>query len=264
MKLVRVTAQNRCTLGPGIAALEAIASYPLGEDRFTIDHGTDYFAFFERLGELAYYALLDGPRVVAVGCGMIRTIPHGRTQRRVWYLGDLKVHPDYRGRHLPLQMLDWSFATHYLRCRRGYAISMDPPSGENRIVRMMKNFRWLPVSPPVKLLLYSLPADAMAQVAPVLERHRGPIGFLSLAGIKDIVLESTGKPLPLQHVQWGALGRPTHRDPVAGATHMFAAPERDPLATDLRAAGLAPAATASVLHHGMSGWDLGFVLTSDI
>ena len=35
-----------------IAGLEKGTSYPLGKDRFEIDHGEDYFAFFTRLGQL--------------------------------------------------------------------------------------------------------------------------------------------------------------------------------------------------------------------
>ena len=58
-----------------IADLEKGTSYPLGEDRFEIDHGADYFAFFTRLGQLRYYVVLDGDRVVAVAAAILRSVP---------------------------------------------------------------------------------------------------------------------------------------------------------------------------------------------
>lgn len=58
-----------------IADLEQATSYPLGGDRFEIDHGEDYFAFFTRLGQLYYYVVLDGDRGVAVAAAILRCVP---------------------------------------------------------------------------------------------------------------------------------------------------------------------------------------------
>ena len=45
-----------------VCALEHGVTSPLGHDRFAIDHGSDYFAFFRRLGGLAYFVALDALR----------------------------------------------------------------------------------------------------------------------------------------------------------------------------------------------------------
>ena len=115
--------------------------------------------------------------------------------------------------------------------------------------------------------LYSLSAEAMREVAPLLERERGPLGYLSLGGVKDIVLESTHAPMPLLHVQFGPARQQhgaVHGAPVADHVHMFCVPAGDPLEDALRTRGITAGAAASVIHHRMAGWDWRFVLTSDI
>ena len=51
--------------------------------------------------------------------------------------------------------------------------------------------------------MYSLNQEEMNEHAPVVEKHRGPLSYMTLHGIKDIVLQSTGKPMDLAHVQFG-------------------------------------------------------------
>lgn len=254
MRILRVGPRERERWTHGIVALEAGASYPLGADRFSIDHGANYFAFTERIGEPNYYIAVEAGEVLAVGCGVLRTEP------RVWYLCDVKVRPDARGRHIPLWMMDRGFVPNYLRCQRGYAITMDPPEGENRVVRLAQRFRWLSIGLGPKLRIWSMSAGEVSAVLPVMERHRGVVSWESLAGIKDIVLASTGKPMPLLHANFRGEGT----EPKAGAVHMFCAPDGDALTTELLAMGVAPTASASIIHHRMGGWDWGFVRTSEI
>jgi hypothetical protein len=267
MRVFKVTPARQPRCQPGITALEGSARYPLGHDTFRIDHGPDYFAFFHRLGELHYYAAeSDSGETVAVGAGIVRRVPFraGEKPRRTWYLCDLKVRPDFRGNRLPLRMLTRAFPHNYLRCPRGYAVTMNPAQSPNRVVRLLQHFRWARVSLATQLELYSLDAEAMRRHRALVERHRGPVSFLSLAGKKEIILTSTGKPMPLLHVQFGPTAETGAPEPLVGCVHMFCAPSEDPLACELRSLGVAPSATASVIHHGMAGADWRFILTSDI
>jgi hypothetical protein len=50
--------------GAKLYELESIAEYPYGGDFFTLDHGQDYFAFFEKMGEPLFHAALVENRVV--------------------------------------------------------------------------------------------------------------------------------------------------------------------------------------------------------
>jgi hypothetical protein len=264
MKFLRIKPSDRSRFQKRVADLETIATYPLGSDSFKIDHGKDYFAFFDRLGQSSdmvhYHAALDGDRVVAVGAGVIRRVPE-----RTWYLCDLKVHPDYRGTHIPLQMLGGAFLPNYLRCARGYSISMNPGDGRpNRIVKLLGRFRWAPIRLATTLKIFSLNATEMQAAEPLLKKHRGAVSYLSLRGIKDIVLSSTRSPMPLLHAQFGPCASQGLDQPQPGSMHMFCAPEGDPLIQELRAAGAEPTASASVIHHRMPHSDWRFILTSDI
>lgn len=252
-----------------VSALERGVTYPLGHDRFAIDHGVDYFAFFRRLGELCYFVALDGERVVAVCAAVLRSLPRapGAKAEPAWYLCDLKVHPSYRTQHIPFRMFLHGFPGKYARCQRGYGVSMNPGDGSpNPVVRLATHFHLAPAKVATTLSLYSLSAEAMQDVAPLLTRERGPLGFLSLGGVKDIVLESTHAPMPLLHVQFGpaATQRGAFAAPQPGHVHMFCVPAGDPLEPALAALGLTPSATASVIQHRMADWDWRVLLTSDI
>ena len=250
-----------------IADLEKGTSYPLGEDRFEIDHGEDYFAFFTRLDQLHYYVVLDGDRVVAVAAAVLRCVPPTRHKKpeQVWYLCDLKVHPEYRGRYLPTAIFAHAFPKLYPISPRAYAISMDADSQRpNRVARMLSRFRLAPMSIATKLGIVSLDAKRMRKVEPILREHFGCVSYLSLAGKKDIILQSTRSAMPLLHVQFGPCAEHGHPEPLDGYVHMFCVSMDHPLFEVLKHQAIYPSATATVVHCGMEKWDWSFILTSDI
>ena len=250
-----------------IADLEKGMSYPLGEDRFEIDHGEDYFAFFTRLGQLHYYVVFDGDRVVAVVAAILRRIPSASHEKpkAVWYLCDLKVHPEYRGRYLPVSIFVHAFPKLYPLSPQAYAISMDADSERpNRVALMLKRFPLAPMSIATKLGIVSLDTKRMQKVEPILREHFGCVSYLSLKGKKDIILQSTHAPMPLLHVQFGPCAEQGLTEPLDDCVHMFCASMDHPLLEVLKGQGICPSATATVVHHRMEKWDWGFILTNDI
>ncbi len=267
LRIHHLHSRNRRAKAIGIAALEARAEYPLGNDFFHIDHGQNYFAFFERLGRIKFYVAEIQGQVVAVGAGILRVIktkshPNGL---RSWYLCDLKVAPEFRGRHIPLRLLGRAFLPNYLRCRRGYAISMNNPGApDNKVARLLGRFPWARISPATQLDFYAFSATDMETLRPRLEHHLGPISFLALDPQKKLIMRSNGKPLPLLHVQHGPMGEQGLHAPQDGHIHMFCTPCDSPLALELTSMNIERSATATVIQHRMQNFDWGFILTSDI
>ena len=183
----------------------------------------------------------------------------------MWYACDVKVHRDYRRTRIPSKMFVKAFPVNYLRCPRGYGISMNPGDGSsNRAVKVFQQLPFIPIQAHQIIGLVSLDAEKMRAVHPLLEAHRGPVSYLSLEGIKDIILESTGAPMPLLHAQFGPCAQHGYDTPIDGHTHMFCAPIEDPLFRDLATMNIEPSSTATIIEHRMQGCDWRFILTSDI
>jgi hypothetical protein len=260
MKIFELKVEHRPKYQNKIEALEQIAEYPLGTDFFKISHGLNYFQFFDRLGETHYYICEINNEIVAVACAVLR-----KTEIPLFYLCDLKVHPDYRGRHIPLKILFKGAIKNYLKCPRGYAISMNhPDQTENRIAKLLKKFWLLPFQVASKILIYSLSYDEVLKHRTLIEKEKGEIGFLSLVGVKDLILKSTQKPLPLMHIQYGKQKERSEPNPKENHTHMISLLERDSLIQKLTEVDIFPSSTATLISHNAKNFDWSFIRTSDI
>ncbi len=266
MRFLEITRDNLSRYHDQLRALEQHSVYPLGDDAFRIDHGTNYLAFFERLGRVFYYALEEDGVLVVVGTGVLREHP----QR--WYICDLKVHPAYRGRHLPLQLMARAFPHNYLRCGRGYGIAMNPSDGRvPASVRMMRHFSALPESVlhSEQLNIYSGDDAAAREAMRLVENEGSTAHWVSLRGIKDLILESSKQPLPLLHMRTTArttalTDMQTHATPQAGFTHMWCATSTSSRASLFAAAGFTKTATATIVSHRLPSSAYDDVDTSEI
>ena len=284
VKIVHLNQSDRSRYQEGILALEGGVEYPLGDDFFHLSHGEDYFRFFDRLGTVRYVVAITeeedtpGPQVVGAQCFILRRVPlfqsHSRTTP-TWYSCDTKVHTDFRSSGTGAKLLGSSLGRTMLwnqlkfgAVLKGYGISMNSTATSNRMRGHSRGFqRRLPgFNVDSKLLaLYSLDYEQMLEMAPLLTRYRGALSYLSLPGVKDIILKSTGSRLPLTHVQWGALADPAAvPSPMPGHVHMFCAVQGTPLWQAVEnESGVSPSATATIYHIRMKS-DFAFILTSDI
>lgn len=260
-----VSAANSAKLLGGIEQIESLTEYPIGSDSFKIDHGKDYFAFFKRLGHLRYAVWKQEGRIAAVAAAVLRNVPFKNGTRRSWYLCDLKVHPEFRKQKIPLKIVVRAFVSSYLKCGRAYAISMNPNDGKpNRVLRLLRRFRWLNFQHADTLLIWSFSSDEMERALSLVVEHRGPVSFLSLAGVKDLILSSTKEPMPLLHAQFGHFAEITGQTIRSDASHMFCTPINDSLTWALAEAGYNPQTSATIIGHRMEGTDWSWVLTSEI
>jgi hypothetical protein len=206
-------------------------SYPLGDETFHIDHGRDYFAFFERMGDMFYFALTHpsmGPpsfvnlpkekgsstegaskeEVFGSVCYVLQDLPLRVPLRvkgkagpplrvRVAYLCDLKIDPRYRGLGYTNLLWTRTIPTILLRTRYFYAISMNPKEGESNPILEMGKHQILPwgrsIEEAGKIVIYSLSEKEFYGVFDVVmsvKRRFGTVSFLSLEGIKDIIIDA--------------------------------------------------------------------------
>ncbi|HEY7953996.1 MAG TPA: GNAT family N-acetyltransferase [Polyangia bacterium] len=207
----------------GLARLEAGISYPIadGADRFRIDHGARYEAFFEGLGEAHFMLAVDGDEVVGTCAGMLRFAEANGRRVPTLYGADFKVAPSHRGGKLARRYL-WKGLfvlfrpSVFLRCRLAYMAAMRGRRGD--VTRVAKD-RISPMKlgrPAARLSIYFVAPEKLAHLDPSgcppppvggidlsPDLVCDPPGLLSTAGRKDLVLESTGHPWPLVHLPLG-------------------------------------------------------------
>lgn len=265
MKIFRLSREDRCLWLPQLRQLEQSIDYPFGDDRFRIDHGPEYFEFFDRLGETVCYIATDDFDLAAIGIAVLRSLPHPNTAAKAWYLCDLKVSPKFRGRGLTTKLFKSGFLSCYLKSSKAYGISMNPSDGRpNPVVKLLGNLPWAPLKVASQLQIYSLDYETMTEASLLLKKYRGQLTYLSHAGRKDLILKSTNTALPLLHAQFGPCADHGLNEPQKGFAHMFCCLDKDPLIAELKKLNCDPYATAALLHFNLKKCDWNFVLTSDL
>jgi hypothetical protein len=250
--------------GAKLQELESVAEYPYGDDFFKLNHGDNYFAFFARMGEPLFHVALDGNRVVACAAGILRELEIENKTMRAWYLCDLKVRPEYQGRQVTTGLFKKNLFRNYFKCSRGYAISMNPAQGENRVVKLLTRLPQIPVGYAGKLNFFSFNQNEAANVQKELESELGQISYLSLRSKKDLIMKSTNAPLPLFHIQHGAMAEASATPtPLEEGTYMICSFDESNLNNFLKN-HFPVSATASILAHRLKPKDWNFILTSDI
>jgi hypothetical protein len=268
MRLVHLRGGELSPYQAGLRRLEAGVSYPLDHDRFRIDHGERYAAFFERMGEAHFLLALDGDEVVGTFGGVGKWAQSGERRVPSVYGADWKIAPAWRGGRLAPKFM-WTGIRN--------AWSRDVPSWRLAYVAAMRGSRgdvmrsaprWSPMrlaSPAARLAVYFTPRAALSldptgcptiaagglDLSPDLTEV-----VTSTAGAKDLILESTGQPWPLWHLPLGPrawtpsfahyLRSAAERLP-AGATACFALDQRLSAVIDwLAARGISAGATCTV------------------
>lgn len=265
MDIVEITPDLREDYNLKLQNFEKIFSYPLGQDHFYIDHGDNYYSFFDRLGKPhIYVGLSDSQEIVAVSVAVLRDIDlrgKGKVEK-VWYLCDLKVHPDFRGIKFIRQVIDRAFIEYSSLSNQIYGITMNPGIGNNRVVPFASRLSKLGLRFSGDLSFYILDETQKDMARLLIEKHFGPYHFMSLRGQKDLILESTGLPLPFVHYA-------TKSNPQFFMTQqedcqfMFCFPSSHPIVDEMKGIGMFPNSSASILSN-MDNVDWTFIKSCDI
>lgn len=244
-----------------LAHFERQFDYPLGERRFRIDHGEDYGAFFRRLGEPTAVLAHDEDGSLL---GVLIAVRRRLGARELDYVCDLKIAPSARATRVAVQLLRTWARSRPDDSAPAFGVSMNAPGGRNRLWRTAQRCR---EAGPVRadgLVLFSLDYGDWQRVGARVEAELGPVAWYDPHGVKDIVLLEPPRRMPLLHAQYGPWAEANQRTPRPDHTHMFCLPAGDPLTAALAELGVAPDASATILHRGADGVDWRALLTSDI
>jgi hypothetical protein len=254
--------------------------YPLGDTEFRILHGNNYFSFFERIGK-PYFNIVkseDDNKIIATGCGILRTFLNNNKPEKCWYICDLKIDKNHRGIWLPLKMLNKSL---YLKNKsnKGYGVSMNVNGKQNKIVKLAKNLSSIiPFKFGGNLKIYQLGYDDMNIIHNYIMHGKGRAFYVSLDGIKDLYVkdeDSRVNKMPLLHLNYfknmslvnDDFNDNVHREPQVGYQHMFCLHEKDPFVKVLNELKITTKTSASIVHTGMDNLkpeDWSFIQTSEI
>lgn len=224
--------------------------YPLGKDEFRISHGNNYFKFFDRIGYTHLQGCFYKNKLIATACGVLRDTKYGKT----WYICDLKVDEKYRGKMLTRRMLMKTWYNMFYS-NRFYGISMNNDK-DNKIKQLIKKMPIINIKDAGTLHIYSMNYDEIIIALPIIKKYRKKASFVSLKGIKDLILKSNNEPLPLLHLEYHDNGLL----PQEGSTHMFCCHESDPMFKEFNESNI----TATIVQYGMDNFDWDFIQTSEI
>lgn len=284
LRFRHVSASEIAPYVPALRRLEAAITYPIadGADRFRIDHGPDYHPFFSGLGEAHFVLAFDGEgpdAVVGAMAGVLRAGRAGEVTIPSVYLGDLKLHRDYRGQGVIARMLFFALGLtrqpRFRRWRLAYGAAMRGDRGD--LMRSARGLHLLRLGSVLgRLSMYFAPAERLARLRPesaplpprggldlspdfALRPLLAP-GIESTAGRKDLRLVSTGEPWPLWHLPrslaspgWAAYLRDCGQQLLTRpGLACFAVDERLTHWTQwLQAGGLTPGAVCTVYGLGL-------------
>jgi hypothetical protein len=105
MQIIELTPPLYAAFSRHVNEFERLFTYPLGQDqKFRIDHGPQYDAFYRSMGEAHTYYALYHDKIVASIAYVIRHVKRGESVDQVAYIGDLKIHPDHQATRVFLTM----------------------------------------------------------------------------------------------------------------------------------------------------------------
>ena len=193
--------EDRHIYNEKLLEFEKIFKYPIGQDYFTIDHGNDYFRFFDYIGKPFFFIVEKNNQIIAVSAAVLREIRTSlnKPKEDVWYLCDLKIHPDHQGQFILQKLLRYAFPKYSRISRKIYAITMnDNNSYQNRVVNLAYKLPYLGMEFKEIIDFYLLDVSQGGPAKSLLSRNKD--SFVSLVGVKDLILQSNGLSLPILHL----------------------------------------------------------------
>jgi len=232
-------------------------TYPFGKDRFRINHGKDYFNFFDLIGKPYIFVAFDKDKIVGIAIFVLRD----QTENPFWYICDLKIAPEYRGKGIAELIF-----LKAIKCKsisdKIYGISMDSQMGENKLINFSKKLKHLSLERKETLFFYIVQIKELETISKYIEKRYGPYGFLSLSGTKDLVMQSNQEIYHLLHIVPEQKSNKELSE-IACPDIMFCAESSSLTHQKMQELGIRHACTASVISNmDLPNWD--WILSSEI
>jgi hypothetical protein len=173
--------------------------YPMLDtnDYFTIDHGPNYFNWFNKLGKPKYFYRTNKKtkQIDATACGVLRNI----NGIKCWYICDVKVDPVARSNSFSYKCLLKAIPGAYFKSSKCFAVCMQP---NNAVAHIIEKIFWPTIKESCKINIYLLTNKELTYILDDLVDYYGS-GFIleSNMSVKDITLESSKKVLQVLHVK---------------------------------------------------------------
>lgn len=246
--------------------------YPLNStDTFRIDHGPNYYKFFNRMGKLYINLVLNSKQQIV---GTMILILRKINNEKIWYVCDLKVHPKHRNNHLTFKMLLKSYQLKKIT-DKFYAVSMNNENKTNKIVKLSKKISSImdqnkSISSIMDhninfntLKIYMIDKMEIQKVKDILEKYIGEICFINLIGKKNLILKSTNKPLDLYHINFTKKNKIVNSNEITtnipdNSKIMFCLEKNNNVNKILKINNITTNITASIIYHGFKSTDKNF------
>jgi len=265
VNIIEITPSLKEKYNDKLREFEGMFKYPFGKDSFTIDHGKNYFSFFDRLGQTHAFISEENGDITAVGVIVLRTIElTGRYHKeKVWYVCDLKIHPEHRGKFFLQRFIDLALKKYSYLSSHIYGISMNEENGSNRLIQFSSRLKGLNLELSESLNFYLLNCNQVNMTKQTLIEHYNNVKFIDLSGQKDLILSSNNIPLPFLHFSSRLYSELAVKNINPAYQYMFCFPSCHNINKALCKLGLKPMATASILSNiKNSNWN--FIETADI
>jgi GNAT superfamily N-acetyltransferase len=264
IEIVEVTNDLREEYNSQLLRFEQCFTYPFGNDSFTINHGNNYFRFFDLLGTPYILAFKDKERIIGITILVLRNIDvlnNGQLEP-IWYICDLKIHPDYRGKGIIQQVFDFAISNYSKLSSQIYGISMNSNSDKaNRVIYLAKYLTNIDLTYQETLMFYLLNKNQLNHARNLLMCYFSEYGYFSLNKIKDLVMISTEKSLPLIHVV--PKDKSNTIQEAEDYNYMFCLPSSNLLINELAQTGITSSSTASIISN-LTEANWNFIVSSEI
>jgi len=264
-EIIEVTDDLRKKYNNQLLEFEQNFIYPFGHHSFVISHGYNYFKFFDSLGKPYILAITDKDRIVGVAVFILRNIDiysSGKSEL-VWYICDLKIHPDYRGKFIIRDIFNFAVKKYGAISPKIYGISMNSmPINNNRLINLANRIPIIDLSFQSTLFFYLMRKTQFDQISQTVKLYHNELGYFSNIGVKDLVMTSSAKPMPLIHV--GPFNKSNNVPSSTSDDYfMFCIPSFSLLIEKLELVETKPVAKASIISNITdSNWN--FILSSEI